>query len=340
MMFKFANIEYLYFLLIIPLVIALFIASVYLKKRAIKRFGQLQVISQLMPDVSNGRHIIKFIFVIIALALLIIAIAGPQFGSKLEEVKREGVELIIALDVSNSMLSQDIQPSRLERAKRAISKLVDKLQNDKIGLIAFAGDAYIQVPITTDYAATKLMLSSINPGIVSKQGTAIGAAIDLATKSFSPDNEKSKAIVIITDGENHEDDAVEAATLASEKGIVVHTIGMGSPDGGPIPASRGNDFRKDKEGNIIISKLDETMLSQIAAAGGGIYVRTSNSQSGLEKVLDEINSLEKQEIESKIYSEYEYRFQYIVALALIFLLADFLILERKNRLLRGIKLFK
>ena len=214
-----------------------------------------------------------------------------EFGSKLKTEKRKGVELMIALDVSNSMMAEDIQPNRLERAKRAISRLVDKLDDDKIGLIVFAGDAYTQLPITTDFASAKLFLNSVSTNIVPRQGTAIGAAINLAANSFSPQFEGNKAIIVITDGENHEDDAVGAATAAAQQGIIVHTIGMGLPQGAPIPVYENGqkDFRKDKNGQVVVTKLDEQMLQEIAAAGNGVYVRANNAEVGLNTLFDEIN---------------------------------------------------
>ncbi|MBA7692195.1 hypothetical protein ES703_100757 [subsurface metagenome] len=241
------------------------------------------------------------------------------------------------------MMAEDIQPNRLDKAKQAISKLVEKLQDDKIGLIVFAGDAYTQVPITTDYASTKLFLSAISTEIVPKQGTAIGSAIDLGMNSFTPDMEASKVLIIITDGENHEDDAVEMAKKAAEKGIIVHTIGVGLPKGAPIPvySSTGQKvFRKDNDGNTIISKLDESMLQKISTAGGGVYIRSTNTRLGLNALFDEINKMEKQEFEARIYSEYDERFQYLIGIALFFLLLEFMILERKNKYFKNIKLFK
>ena len=242
-MFRFAHIEYLYALGVIPVFIILFWITRRRRRKALERFGQTEVISQLMPNVSKSRPVVKFIIWLFALASLIIATARPQFGSKLKTVKREGVELVIALDVSNSMMAEDIQPNRLERAKRAISRLVDNLNDDKIGLIVFAGDAYTQLPITTDYPSAKLFLNAVNTNIVPRQGTAIGAAIELASVSFSPQFEGNKAIVIITDGENHEDDAIGAATSAAQNGIIVHTIGMGLPQGGPIPGRQKRTTR-------------------------------------------------------------------------------------------------
>jgi Ca-activated chloride channel family protein len=277
----------------------------------------------------------------LALAAFIFGAARPQFGSKLKTVKREGVEIIIALDVSNSMLAEDIQPNRLERAKRAIDRLISQLKDDKIGLIVFAGDAYTQLPITSDYNSAQLFLSTINTSIVPVQGTAIGAAIDLASRSFTQNEESSKAIIIITDGENHEDDAIGAATAAAEQGIIVHTIGMGLPQGAPIPAGAGGqtDYRRDREGNVVITKLDEVMLEKVSAAGNGIYLRASTANVGLDDLLDEINEMDKTEMESRVFAEYEDQFQYFFAAGLILLLLEFLIMERKNKYLKRIKLF-
>jgi len=294
-----------------------------------------------MPSVSVSRPIIKFILWMLALACIITALAQPQFGSKLNTSKRKGVELIIALDVSNSMMAEDIKPNRLERAKRAIAKLTERLRDDKLGLIVFAGQAFVQLPITTDYISAKLFLDAINTSIVPVQGTAIGAAINMATKSFSPNFAGSKAIIVITDGENHEDDAIGAAKEALEKKIVVHAIGMGLPQGAPIPIGNegSRDFLKDKDNNIVVTKLDESMLTQIASAGGGTYIRANNAEVGLNNLFNEIAKMEKSEIDSREYSEYNDQFPLFLILALAFILADFLILDRKNKLLRNFRLF-
>jgi len=339
-MFKFGNPYFLYVLLIIPVLVILFLLSKYLKRKSLKRFGDASLICILMPDVSVARPAVKFFFVLFALASVIFALARPQFGSKLEKVRREGIEIIIALDVSNSMLADDIKPNRLEASKRA--KLIEKLKNDKIGLIIFAGDAYVQLPVTTDFGAAKMFLSTINTNYIAKQGTAIGSAIKLAKESFSQEKNKSRALIIISDGENHEDDAMAAAQEASKENIVIHTIGMGLPQGAPIPVSERitSDYKKDNEGNVVITKLNDVALQQIATTANGIYVRASNSTSGLDKVFDEINKMNKELIESKAYSDYDDRFQYLSALALILLLLDFIILERKNRILNKINLFK
>lgn len=281
------------------------------------------------------------VMLMIALLFVIVGVAGPQFGSKLQQVNKKGIELMIALDVSNSMLAQDIKPNRLEKAKIAISRMVEKLTNDKIGLIVFAGDAYVQLPITTDYSSAKLFLSNISTDIMPVQGTSIGAAIDLAARSFTPETETSKAIIVITDGENHQDDALAAAKAAHEKGIVIHTIGMGLEQGAPIP-EKGNpgQFRKDAQGNIVISKLEEQTLRQIAEAGEGLYVRASNTDVGLNQLLDEVNRMEKTLLEERIYSDYAEKYQYFLLVGLFFIFLEFMILGRRNRHFMKINIFK
>ncbi|MEE4284812.1 MAG: VWA domain-containing protein [Mariniphaga sp.] len=340
-MFRFAHIELLWGLLIIPLLALFFIWARFARKRALKRFGNQQTIKELMPFVSKSRPVFKFLLLMLALAFFIIGAARPQFGSKLKKVQREGIELIIALDVSNSMMAEDIQPNRLERAKRAISRLVDRLKDDKIGLIVFAGEAYTQLPITSDYNSAKLFLEAVNTQIVPRQGTAIGAAINMSLRSFTPEGNANKAIIVITDGENHEDDPVTAAQEAAKNGIIVHTIGMGLPQGSPIPVLRNGqtDYLRDNDGNVVVTKLDETTLEEIAAAGNGIYVRANNAQVGLNALFDEINKMEKEEMETLVYSEYDDQFQYFFAIGLFLLLFEFVILERKNKYLMQVKLF-
>ncbi len=340
-MYRIANPEYLYALLVIPALMIFFWYARIRRKKALALFGQKEILSVLMPNVSPGRPVLKFIIMLLALSSIIIGLARPQFGSKLKTEKRKGIELIIALDVSNSMMAEDIEPNRLERAKRAISQLVDKLSNDKIGLIVFAGDAYTQLPITADYVSAKLFLSSISPQMVPTQGTAIGAAINLGIKSFNPQFTGSKAMIIITDGENHEDDAIGAATEAANQGIVIYTLGMGLPQGGPIPEYSGGrkSYRKDKQGNVIVTKLDEAMLQKIAEAGKGAYIRANNSQVGLNNLFSEVNKMEKSELETQIYADYDDKFQYFIALGLFLILLDFMILERRNKYLKNFKLF-
>lgn len=339
--FRFENTVFLYALLIIPALAALYWYSSFRSARKLNQWGDRKLLTALMPLASNAKKNWKFAIFLLSLAALIFAIARPQFGSKLTEVKRKGVELMIGLDVSNSMLAEDISPNRLESAKRAISKLVDDLENDKIGLVVFAGDAYIQLPMTTDFGAAKLFLSSVNTQIVPRQGTSIGAAINLAARSFTPEAGNSKAIIIITDGENHEEGAIEEAMEAAEKGVVVHTIGMGLAKGAPIPVynqSGQKDYRKDNEGNVIVSKLNENLLREVAKAGNGIYIRANSANAGLKTLFDEINKMDKQDIEARVYSEYEEQFQYPVFLAIFLLVLELIILERKNRWIRKLKI--
>jgi Ca-activated chloride channel family protein len=340
-MFRIANPEFIYALLVIPALIVFFWYSRVKMRKALAQFGRKEILTQLMPNVSASRPVVKFIILMIALGSIILGLARPQFGSKLKTEKRKGIELIIALDVSNSMMAEDIQPNRLERAKRAISQLVDKLSSDKIGLIVFAGDAYTQLPITADYVSAKLFLNSISPQMVPTQGTAIGAAINLGMKSFNPQFEGSKAMIIITDGENHEDDAIGAATEAAKQGIVIYTLGMGLPQGGPIPefVNGQKAYRKDRQGNVIVTKLDEQMLQKIAEAGNGAYIRANNSQVGLNNLFSEVNKMEKSELETQIYADYDDKFQYFIGFGIFLILIDFLILERKNKYLKNFKLF-
>jgi len=340
-MFQFSNPKLLYFLAVIPVVIILYWLSARRKRKLLKEFGDQSLIQELMPDHSKSRPIIRLVLLLIAVAFFVLGIAGPEFGTKLQQKKHRGVEIIIALDVSNSMLAEDIQPSRLERAKQAISKMVDNLQNDRIGLVMFAGEAYIQLPITSDYISAKMFLQTINTNSVPVQGTAIGAAINLAARSFTADFKGDKAIILITDGENHEDDALGAVKAAAEKGIVVHTIGVGLPQGAPVPDGTGTkNYLKDSQGNVVISKLDEVMLNEISGAGNGLYVRANNTQLGLNTVFDKVKKMSKAEYESKIYAEYENQFQWPFGIALFFLVLEMLILDRKTRWSEKFHLFK
>lgn len=340
-MFRFEHPEYLYLLLIIPFLIFLYIYSMQSKKKAIKRFGHMPILRKLMPDVSLKKQYLKYWLISICVVLFIFLIAGPQFGSKLETNKRQGIEVMVCLDVSNSMLSTDISPNRLEKAKQILSKLTDNLKNDKIGLIIFAGDAYVQLPITSDYVSAKMFLSSINPSMINVQGTAIGAAVRLATRSFSPNENSSKTIILITDGENHEDDAIGAVKAAKEKGITVNVLGIGSPAGAPIPIGGGaNNFLKDNEGNVVITKLNEEMCKEIAAAGSGLYMRTDNSNASLKALQQELDKMSKSEIETKVYSSYDEKYQILAWIILFILIWEFFTLDRKNRIFKKITLFK
>ena len=339
-MFRFEEPTYLYLLLLLPFLAAFYLYSNYRRRKAIRKFGDPVLMAQLMPDVSKYRPDSKFWLVFAAIGLFAVLLARPQFGSKLETVKRQGVEVMIALDISNSMLAQDVQPSRLEKAKRLVAQLVDKMENDKVGMIVFAGDAFTQLPITSDYISAKMFLESINPSLISKQGTAIGAAINLATRSFTPQEGVGRAVIVITDGENHEGGAVEAAKAAAEKGIQVSVLGVGMPDGAPIPVEGTNDFRRDRDGNVVVTRLNEQMCQEIAQAGDGIYVRVDNSNAAQKVIAQEINKMAKADVETQVYTEFNEQFQAVAWIILLLLLAEMLILERKNPLFRNIHLFK
>jgi Ca-activated chloride channel family protein len=338
-MFRFAHPEYLYLLLLLPLLIGVFIYTVIQKRRNINKFGNPDLLAELMPNVSFVRPQVKFYLQLFSGLLLVIVLAQPQFGTKQEKEKRKGIEVMIALDVSNSMMAQDVQPSRLEKAKQVLSKLVDGMTNDKIGLIVFAGDAYTQLPITVDYVSAKMFLSTISPQLVPRQGTAIGSAIDLAIKSFGPKSESGRVIIVITDGENHEDDAIGASKLAAENNIIVDVIGMGKTDGSPIPIPGTMSFWKDKDGNVVVSKLNETMCKEIAIAGKGLYVHADNSNNAYKIITKELDTLAKSDIKTSIFSEYNEQFQSFALFALLILIIDFFLFDRKNKRLSKLRIF-
>jgi Ca-activated chloride channel family protein len=289
-----------------------------------------------MPDASPARYVTKFVLWLVAFTLVVFALARPQLGSKLKEVKVQGIELMLAVDVSNSMLAEDFEPNRLERTKYAIDRLLDGLSQDRVGLVVFAGDAYVQLPITSDYMTAKNFARQISPSQVSRQGTAIGAAIDLAASSFSSESEGSRVIILITDGENHEDDAIAAARRAAEKGIKIYTIGIGTPEGAPIKIE--GDFIKDDEGNMVVSKLDEAVLRQIAVLTDGAYIRSTNQSLGLAEIIQKVNETEQKEFTTQ-FEEYNELFQWFLGGALLVLLLQLVILTRKNRLLARFNIF-
>jgi Ca-activated chloride channel family protein len=328
-MFRLAQPEYLILLLVIPLAALLYALYLRGRRKALSRFGNLQTLRQLMPNASVARGWVKLTLWMLAFLFLVLGICRPQLGARVKEVKRKGAEIIIALDVSSSMMAQDFTPNRLENAKRAIARLVDQLGNDRIGLIVFAGDAYIQLPITSDYVSAKLFLNAINTGIVPRQGTAIGKAIITAIRSFSLQSEKSRALIIISDGENHEDDPVEAAQLAVKEGIKIYAIGIGSPQGSPIPLKEGG-LMKDRQGNMVVTRLDEAVLEKTAAAGNGIYVRASTSNLGLNDIVNDVRKLDKQELSSVIYEDFNEQYHYFFYLAVALLVLELLIIERKK----------
>jgi Ca-activated chloride channel family protein len=332
-MFRFAHTYYFYLLLLIPVFVAVFILFLVWRKKALSRFGNRSVIQKLMPEYSNAKLVLKFILLLLSYTFLVFAIAGPQTGSKLEEIKRKGIDLMIALDVSNSMLAEDIKPDRLERAKQSISRLIDKLEGDRIGIVVFAGKAFMQLPITADYGAAKMFLSTISTNSITTQGTVIADAIEMAGSTFG-ESKRNKAIVIITDGEDHQGNVLEQTEAAVKNGIRIYTIGMGSPDGAPIPIYNGNirtGYKKDREGTTILTRLDETLLQKMASVGNGIYVRATGSETGLQKIFEEINKIEKTEIESRQFSDFENRFQYFLAFSLMFLILELLVFDKKNQ---------
>jgi len=341
---RFERPEYLYGLIIIPLLIIIYVLFRLAQKKCFERFARIEMREQLAPSFSARRANFKFIVFLLMVASIVLALANLQSGSKMEEVKREGIDLYLAVDVSNSMNAEDIVPSRLERSKQAINKLISDMRGDRIGVIVFADKAFVQLPITTDYSAARMFMSTVNTNLVASQGTAIAEAINLAVKSFS-DEEHSKAIIIISDGEDHENDAaVKAAQEAAKRGVRIYTIGMGLADGAPIPEynkyGQQTGYRKDRNGNTIITKLNEPMLQQIAAAGNGLYVRASNSNVGLEKIYNDIQKLDKAEIESKVFTDYDDQFQWFVGAAIIFLLIEVLISSGKKSWERKFNIFE
>jgi Ca-activated chloride channel family protein len=342
MIFRFENSLFLYGLLLVPIMVLIFLMALNWRKKALNKIAEKGLQNIVLPQLSSAKIIWRFTFWCLAMVLLIIAIANPQFGTKLEEIKREGIDIMIALDVSNSMKAQDLQPNRLENAKQSIGRLINNLNDDRIGIIVFAGQSYVQLPITTDYSSAKLFLQSISCDMIPAQGTAIGSAIELAIESFDPKSSASKSIIVITDGENHEDDAVKAATAAAEKGIIVHTIGMGSESGLPLPlVVNGNivGYRKDNEGNTVVSKLNTALLKEIAVSGKGIFVQAGKSQSSLNVVMDELNKMDKKEYASKRYTDYEGRFQFFIAAAILLLISESMLSERKSKFLQKLNLF-
>ncbi len=342
-MFRFEHIDYLWALAFLPFFILFFVLMMRMRRARMLRYADSELMSILAPEVSSGRIVLKFVLISLAFVCMIFALAGPMVGSRLQEVKRKGVEIMVLLDVSNSMMAQDIQPNRLERSRQALSKMTEQLIDDKLGLIVFAGEAYIQLPITTDYVSARMFLSSLRPDWVPVQGTAIGAAIRLAIRSFSPETETGKAVIILTDGENHEDDAVAAATDAAAAGITVHVIGVGLPEGAPIPlpategnSSGSNDYMRDREGNVVISKLNEELLRNIATAGKGIFVRSNQAQVGLNTLFSEIEKMTEGEFHSLVYADYEPMYRWPAGIALFLLLIElFLSSRRRGEVKRG-----
>ena len=328
-MINFAQAQFLALLLLIQFFFVIQALVVKLTRTRIIRFGDENLVRQLMPSYSRSKVWVRLTFFALGFFFFVIGLSRPQIGAKIKEHETKGAEIMIALDVSNSMLAEDYSPNRLERAKLAITRLVDKLRDDRIGLIVFAGNSFVQLPITTDYVSAKMFLNSISTDSVPIQGTAIGEAINTAIRSFSAQSEKSRAVIVITDGENHEDDPVAAAKQAAEMGIRVFAIGVGSPEGKPIPMD--GELLKDKEGNIVVTRLDEAVLQEVASAGNGAYVRAGNSEFGLNPIIDDIRKMEDEKYNSIVFEEFDEQFMYFMAIALFFFVLEMLIGDRRSK---------
>ncbi len=337
-MFRFEDPIYLWLLTIIPVLAIVRFYFVLQKKRKLRKLGEPALLKELMPDVSKFRPTVKFWLIQTALALLIIMLSRPQMGTSMIKDKRQGIETIIALDISNSMLAQDVVPSRLDKSKMLVENLVDHFTNDKIGLVVFAGDAYVQLPITSDYVSAKMFLQSIDPTLIETQGTDIAKALQIATNSFTQDEKSGKAVIVITDGEDHEGGALEAAKAAKKKGIRVFILGVGDVKGVPITLGNG-EYLKDASGNVVMTALNEDMCKQIAAAGSGTYIHVDNTSDAQEKLDEEIAKIQKGDISSVIYSEYDEQFQAFGILAILVLIIEVILLESRSSLIRSLKIF-
>lgn len=338
-MFRFEDPQYLYLLVLVALLALIRLVTYRNQRKRLRKFGDPQLLKELMPNVSKVRPALKFWLLEAVLALLVVMLARPQMGTRISHEKRTGIETIIAIDISNSMRAKDVEPSRLERSKMMVENLVDNFTNDKIGLIVFAGDAFVQLPITSDYVSAKMFLSSIDPSMIQVQGTDIARAIQMATHSFTQEEKIGKAIIIITDGEDHEGGAIEAAKEAMKNGMRVYVLGVGSTKGSPIPDGQG-DYMKDNTGQTVMSALNEQMCREVAQAGGGAYIHVENN-TGAQRLLDEeLDKLEKRETESTIYSDYDEQFQAVGIVALLLLIIELCILEIKNPLLSRFSFFK
>ena len=338
-MFRFADPIYLYLLAVIPVLAIIRFITYRNQKKRLRKFGDPQLLRSLMPDVSRFRPAVKFWILQGALALLIVMLARPQFGTKISNEQRTGIETIIAMDISNSMLAEDITPSRLDRSKMMVENLVDHFTNDKIGLLVFAGDAFVQLPITSDYVSAKMFLSSIDPSMMATQGTEIARAIDMATHSFTQEEGIGKAIIVITDGEDHEGGALESAKAAKDAGMRVYVLGVGSTQGAPIPIPGTGDYMKDNTGNTVMSALNEDMCRQVAQAGGGAYIHVENNSAAQDQLDNELSKLAKKETTSTVYSEFDEQFQAVAILALLLLILEICIYDRRNPLLKRLSLF-
>ena len=338
-MFRFEDPLYLYLLLLIPLLAVIRFVTYRNQKKRLRKFGDPKLLKELMPDVSRWRPGVKFWLLEAALALLILMLARPQMGTKISHEKRNGIETIICVDISNSMRAEDVSPSRLDRAKMMVENLVDHFTDDKIGLIVFAGDAFVQLPITSDYVSAKMFLSAIDPSMMATQGTDIARAIEMATHSFTQEKGIGKAIIVITDGEDHEGGATEAAEAAKKADMRVYMLGIGSTQGAPIPIPGTNDYMADNTGQTVMSALNEDMCKQIASAGGGAYIHVENNSNAQDLLDQKLDKLSKKETQSTIYSDYDEQFQAFGILALLLLIIEICLLESKNPLMKRVSLF-
>ncbi|MFR9166099.1 MAG: vWA domain-containing protein [Dysgonomonas sp.] len=340
-MFRFGNPEYLYLLIILPFLVAGFILLNIKKKKDVEKLGKLSTIKRLMPELSLKRSYLKFWLTFAIITLGIIVVARPQFGTKVEKVERKGIELVIAIDVSNSMLARDVTPDRLSRAKQILTRIIDERRNDKVAIVVFAGEAYVQLPMTADNQSAKLFLETINTNLIPVQGTAIGSAINIGMNSFTSDKDIDKAMIIITDGEDHDSNAIEMAKRAAEHGIQINVVGIGSPTGAPVPVSENSsEPKRDNEGKVVVSKLNVQICNDIAAAGQGLYVLADNSNNALKSLQAELDKLQKKNYEGVAYSEYDEKYQIFAWAMLILLFLEVCIFDKKNRIFRNIRIFK
>lgn len=340
-MFRFANPEYLYLLIILPLMVGGFIWTNIKKRKDVEKLGDLKLAKRLMPELSLKRSYLKFWLIFAAVIFAIVTIARPQFGSKIEKVTKEGIEIVIAIDVSNSMLARDVAPDRLSKAKQILTRIINDRKNDKVAIVVFAGEAYVQLPMTSDTQSAKLFLDNINPSLVAVQGTVIGSAINMGMNCFTSDNDVDKALILITDGESHEGNGVEMAKRAAKAGIQIDVLGVGSPEGAPVPVSAtSNEVKKDNDGNPVITKLNEEMCKEIATAGKGMYVRVDNSNSALKALQSELDKLQTKTMEGTAYSAYDEKFQFFAWVLLVLLFVEICVFDKKNRLFKNVRLFK
>lgn len=327
-MLRFANSYLLHLLWLLPLLIVFYVVAFKAKKRAMAKFGTLDLMKKLSRNTSRGRQIAKVSLLLVAIFFLVLALARPQIGTKIEEVKREGVDVLVAIDVSKSMLARDVPPSRLDKAKHEVESFIDRLRGDRIGLIAFSGVAFVQCPLTLDYGAARIFLDIMEPDLIPTPGTALGEAIQKAIEAFDQQERKHKVLVLITDGENHGEDVMTFAEEAERQGVVIYTVGIGSPQGEPIPEPGGSGFMKNRQGEVVITKLDEFTLEKIALQTGGKYFRATSGEEELDRIYDEISQMEKKELGSLQFSQFEDRFQYLVFFAIFLLVIEFLLPER------------